>query len=234
MVTRRERMREFTKDEIKTIARKQMSAEGTSGISLRGIAREMELTAPALYRYFSSRDDLITDLIVDAFTANGEALAVADASVPRAAYGDRLVAIMTAYRDWALANPVDFQLIYGNAIPGYHAPREVTVPAATRVSLPFATTLAEAYASGNLRPLPEHAHMPSEIENHLRLMVEENGYPVPPVVFMILVHGWTFIHGMIWLEMFGHTPPVIGSAGLFYRHQIVALCRSMNLTVTTP
>lgn len=232
MQTRRERLRAESKDEIKALARKQMAAEGTAGISLRGIAREMGMTAPAIYRYFASRDDLITDLIVDAFTAHGDAIAAADVGYPRSAYGDRVAGMLTAYRDWAINNAVDFQLIYGNPIPGYVAPREITVPAATRVSAPIIATLAEAYAAGVLRPLPEFLHLPPTVDTYMRAFAEAQGYPVPPEVFAIGVHGWNLIHGMIWLEMFGHTPPVIGDSAAFFHHQVTALCRSMNLTVT--
>lgn len=232
MTTRRERLRAEAKEEIVALAHKQMAESGTAGISLRGIARDMGMTAPALYRYFPSRDDLITVLIVDAYNAHADAIAAADARYPRSAYGDRVAAMLIAYRDWAIAYPVDFQLIYGNPIPGYEAPREITVPAATRVSAPIITALAEAYAAGALRPPPEYAHLPSTVERYLHGFAESNGYPVPPVVFAISIHGWNLIHGMIWLEMFGHTPPIIGDAEAFFRHQVYALCRSMNLALS--
>ena len=73
-MTRREQQRENTREEIKSLARKQMQAEGTAAISLRGIAREMGLTVTALYRYYTSRDDLITALIVDGFNAQADAM----------------------------------------------------------------------------------------------------------------------------------------------------------------
>lgn len=233
MTTRRERLRLEARDEIKSLARKQMTEEGTAAISLRGIARDMGMTAPALYRYFPNHDALITALIVDAYTAHADAIAHADSQFARTDYGDRVVAMLTAYRDWALANAVDFQLIYGNPIPGYEAPREVTVPAATRVSATLIQALAEAYAAGVLRPPASFLHLPLTVESHLRNFAEAYGYPVPPEVFAVGIHGWNLIHGMIWLEMFGHTPPIIGDSSAFYHHQVLALCREMNLTVNT-
>ncbi|MBL8133420.1 MAG: TetR/AcrR family transcriptional regulator [Anaerolineae bacterium] len=232
MATRREKLRVESIDEIKALARRQMAQEGTAGISLRGIARDMGMTAPAIYRYFPSRDDLITALIVDAYLAHADAIDAADARCARTSYGDRVAHMMFAYRAWALANPVDFQLIYGNPIPGYEAPREVTVPAASRVSAPIITALTEAYAAGALRPTPEFLHLPEAVERHLRAFAEAGGYPVPPEIFAIAMHGWNLIHGTVWLELFGHTPPVIGDPEAFCRHQVIALCRSMNLSVT--
>jgi AcrR family transcriptional regulator len=125
----RESQRQDTREEIKAFARQQMAAEGTAALSLRAIARDMEMTAPALYRYFPSREDLITALIVDAFNALADALEAADAAPTQQDYGSRLRAVLMAYRGWALEHPTDFQLIYGNPIPGYSAPRELTVPA---------------------------------------------------------------------------------------------------------
>ncbi|MBZ0286445.1 MAG: WHG domain-containing protein, partial [Anaerolineae bacterium] len=121
-----------TQAAIKAIARRHMAEQGTAAVGLRAIARDLDMTAPALYRYFPSLDDLITALIVDAYNANADAMAEADAAQPPTDYLARLLAALNAYRDWALAHPVDFQLIYGNPIPGYHAPAEITIPAARR------------------------------------------------------------------------------------------------------
>ncbi|MEZ4675940.1 MAG: helix-turn-helix domain-containing protein [Caldilineaceae bacterium] len=126
-------LNEATSNAIKDTARKLMAEKGTAGLSLRAIARELKMTAPALYHYFPSLDDLITALIVDAFTAHAayvrqtsDAAAQAGASTT-----EQLWAALLAYRRWALKQPIDFQLIYGNPIPGYSAPAAVTVPAAS-------------------------------------------------------------------------------------------------------
>ena len=117
---------------IKAVAQQQMAEHGTAGLSLRGIAREMGITAPAIYNYFPRLDDLITALIVDAFTALADAIEAAESAVESEACGPKILASCLAYREWAIAHPVDFQLIYGNPIPGYVAPAEMTVPLARR------------------------------------------------------------------------------------------------------
>ena len=117
-MSRRDRMRDLTIAEIKATARQQMAESGTAGVSLSAIARAMELSAPALYRYFASRDDLVTALIVDAFNDLADDDPGGRSRLWRPAYADRLLACL-AYREWAIAHPVDFQLIYGNPIPGY-------------------------------------------------------------------------------------------------------------------
>ncbi|MDZ4769833.1 MAG: TetR/AcrR family transcriptional regulator [Chloroflexota bacterium] len=231
MPTRREQQRETTLETIKQVARAQMAHEGTAGLSLRGIARDMEVTAPALYRYYPSRDDLITALILDGFNALADAMIAADAAQPRPAYGERIYAIFCAYRDWALANPVDFQLIYGNPIPGFHAPAEVTVPAVVRGFIPMTEALTEAYAAAVLRPPAHFQHLPHTVDAFLRAFADSNGYPVPPEVFAVMAHAWTMTHGMVVLEMHRHTPSLLGDTTAFFQHQIKALCRELNLTV---
>ena len=135
--TRRERQREATSAEIKAVARRQMAADGPASLSLRGIAAEIGMTAPGLYRYFSSRDDLVTALIVDAYQSLGEAIDAAQNAAPRGDYPGRLLAAATAYRCWSLERPADFALIFGTPIPGYHAPQEVTVPVVVAAFRPF-------------------------------------------------------------------------------------------------
>ena len=126
------RERSTTIAQIKAVARQQMAEHGTAGLSLRGIAREMSITAPAIYNYFPRLEDLITALIVDAFTDLAEAMEAAEAAEESERPYHKILALCLAYREWAIGNPTVFQLIYGNPIPGYHAPEEVTIPLARR------------------------------------------------------------------------------------------------------
>src|SRR5262245_45041432 len=125
---RAERLREAAIAEIKAIARQQMAEQGQAALSLGAIARAMGMTTPALYRYFESRDALITALIIDAYEALAIALEQADSATRSDDYATRFRAMARAYRDWAVAHPHEYALIYGTPIPGYHAPRERTVP----------------------------------------------------------------------------------------------------------
>src|SRR4051812_32366671 len=115
--THRERVQQATREEIKETARRQMMEQGAASLSLRAIAAEMGLTAPALYRYYKNRDELVTALIVDSFYALGGALEAAGMTCAPGDYAGQFVAMMAAYRDWALANRADFTLIYGTPLP---------------------------------------------------------------------------------------------------------------------
>src|SRR5581483_8391775 len=134
---RAERLRDAAINEIKAIARQQMADQGQAALSLGAIARAMGMTTPALYRYFEIRDALVTELILDAYGALATTIEQADAAAPNADYAARLRATASAYRSWAVAHPHDYALIYGTPIPGYHAPRERTVPVAARILITF-------------------------------------------------------------------------------------------------
>jgi AcrR family transcriptional regulator len=161
--TVRERARAELSREIKEEARRQLAASGADGLSLRAVAKELGMVSSALYRYYPSRDDLLTVLIIDAYDALGAAVegAIAagqaaagrvdptrpDAPAPPAR--DRWIAACHAIRDWARANPHEYALIYGSPVPGYRAPQATIAPAA-RVPLAFAGLLGEALARGEL------------------------------------------------------------------------------------
>ena len=149
--TARERARAELTREIKEGARRQLAATGADGISLRAVARELGMASSALYRYFPSRDDLLTALIIDAYDAIGEAAeqAIADGKPDESWGRDRWLAACHAIRGWALAHPHEYALIYGSPVPGYRAP-EATIGPAARVPLAFAGVLAAATEAGEL------------------------------------------------------------------------------------
>lgn len=227
--SQREMQREATIAAIKAAAREQMARTGSAAISLREVARDVGVTAPALYRYFANRDDLITDLLVDAFNGIGDAMAAADSAPPRDDYAGRLIAVMTAYRQWALDHSTDFQLMYGNPIPGYDAPREITVPAASRAYQVVVGILGEAHAAGVLQPPLSADELPAPVADNLRALAELDGYSVPILVLYIGAVGFTRIHGMINLELLNDTQALVGDTEAFYRFEITRLCAEMNL-----
>ena len=156
--TARERARAELTREITEEARRQLAAVGANGLSLRAVARELGMVSSALYRYYPSRDDLLTALIIDAYNAIGEAAETAiadgpgspDASGARAARARaRWLAACHAIRAWAIGHPHEYALIYGSPVPGYRAP-EATIGPAARVPLAFVGVLAAAIAAGEL------------------------------------------------------------------------------------
>lgn len=223
-VPRRERMREMAREEIKVLARQQMAASGTAALALNAIAREMGIVPSALYRYYPDRDALITALIVDAFESLATALRAADALPPTTAYGARLLAAALSYRRWGLDNPIDFQLVFGNPIPEYHAPTQQTGPAMQRVFGVFLDILQAANDSGVLQPLPNYQSAA------LAVCTPENPFSIyHPMVMYNGLAGWTTMHGMTTLELFGHLSHSLADPEIFYAGQMLAYLSNIGL-----
>src|SRR3972149_6830265 len=117
---------------IKETAWKQIAEFGPPALSLRAIARELKITAPAIYNYFPDRDALVTALIIDAFISFGDWQLEARDSVSPEDFVGRFRAIGIAYRNWAHTYPQRYQLIFGTPIPGYEAPLMEVLPFGAR------------------------------------------------------------------------------------------------------
>ncbi|MEO0561239.1 MAG: TetR/AcrR family transcriptional regulator [Chloroflexota bacterium] len=234
-MSRRKKLSERTANEIKDIARRLMAEKGTAGLSIRAIAREIEMTPPAIYTYFPSLDDLITALILDAFNAYADTLEAArDAAAENgASLAEQLVVVSLAYRTWAVEHPAQFKLIYGSPIPGYHAPREVTVPAVTRTGAVFMGIVFEMWARGEA-PLPTSLGVPPTVTNHIERFIPPEVDPVPGAVDGVyeLYSHWTHLHGMVTLEVFGHLQGTVGDVEAFYRHEVQRIYQQMGIAVS--
>ena len=123
-LTRRERQRAATVEEIKEVARGLMREQGTVDVRFTDIAKEMGMTPPALYRYFADRDALLTELIAEAYRELGREVAEAREQRDPDDVGGRWIAVGTAYRNWARREPAQFALILGMPVPGYVAPED--------------------------------------------------------------------------------------------------------------
>ena len=223
--TRRERHRAATRQEILDTARAQIGEQGAPALSLRAIARQMGLTAPALYRYFRDRDALVTGLIVAAFNALADAMAAAGAARPQAPVGDRLLAMCLAYREWALAHPQDYLLIFGTPIPGYVAPAEITGPAAKRCF----DVIVEVLQARTRPPARRRAQLPAGLQAQTRAWGERYGYDVDTNALLYGLVAWTRMHGLVSLELVGQIEPFFGEAAELYRFEMVKLIQEGEL-----
>ena len=226
---RRERVRQATVEEIKAVARAQMAAEGTAGVTLRAIAREMGMTAPALYRYFGSRDELVTALVTDAYDALADAMEAAVDAVPAGRHAERVRAAFGAFRAWGLEHPTEFALIFGSPIPGYVAP-EATRPAGTRYTNLLARLLVEAHAAGALDPARVQVRVPAELRRQVKELQRRGGFPGAPVrVAAFGLGAWARVHGLVTLEVFGHLAPAVGDGTALFTQELEAIIRQSGL-----
>ncbi|WP_283132982.1 TetR/AcrR family transcriptional regulator [Rhizohabitans arisaemae] len=197
--TARERVRTELTREIVDIARRQLATAGAGGLSLRAVAREMGMVSSAIYRYFPSRDDLLTTLIIEGYNALGEAVERADAACPRGDHSGRWRAACGAVRDWALAHPHEYALLYGSPVPGYHAPQE-TIAARVRDVTVFGRIVADAHAAG-AAAVRGPAVAPSLAADADRMRELMPGVP-DETVFRALA-AWSGLFGWVSFELFG-------------------------------
>jgi len=217
VLSRRARRHEQTRQEIKEIARQQMARQGTAAsLSLRGIAAEMGMSAPSLYNYYSNRDDLVTDLIVDSYTHQAEMLEQASASCETQEAIGCLLATVLAYRQWAVEHPTEFALIAGTPIPGYVAPVEQTVPLGRRSLKVLLDLLQRAWDEHLLsHQLSSPAIAPDVFNDDFLAWCREHGYAL--AVVTLFLECYAFLQGVIALEVFGHLPFFLKDAVAFYR-----------------
>ncbi|WP_369193963.1 TetR/AcrR family transcriptional regulator [Streptomyces djakartensis] len=209
---------------IKDEARRQLAAEGAARLSLRAVARELGMASSALYRYFPSRDDLLTALIIDAYDSLGEAAEAAHAAVADTGPRQRWIAVCEAVRGWALAHPHEYALIYGTPVPGYTAP-ETTVPAAARVGLLLIGIVRDAHRGTGLA-LPS---LPAELRPEAERMAADLAPDLPPGVVTLLVAAWAQLYGLVGFELFGQFHRVVEDREAFFRHAAGQLAQGVGL-----
>ncbi|MFI1329559.1 TetR/AcrR family transcriptional regulator [Streptomyces sp. NPDC020845] len=228
VMSRRERLRVETSREIKAIALRQMAEGGPGAISLRGIAREMGMTARAIYSYFPTRDDLITALISGIAASLAEALETASNAVPDTDPGGRLLAWGQALREWALAHPESFRLFYGHPIPGYQPPEDGPVDrTARRVCRELTRLVAAAWPNARHRQ-PEDTSW-ADLHPDYVAKIQEDLPDVPPAAAALALRVWGRMHGLVALEIDGHIHPVAGNPAALYRAEMLDLVGSLGL-----
>jgi AcrR family transcriptional regulator len=207
--TARERARAEITQEIKAEARRRLAAEGAQKLSLRQVARELGMVSSAIYRYFPSRDELLTALIIDAYEAIGAHAAAAVDAVPADDPRGRWLALWHAVRAWALEHPHEYALVYGTPVPGYRAPQD-TVEPASRIPL-----LMLGIAAGGRAPL---APPPGELTAQADAVAAEVAPGTPPGVVVGVVSAWTRLFGLLSFELFGHLKGSMDPAGAFFTY----------------
>ncbi|MDF9715595.1 TetR/AcrR family transcriptional regulator [Nocardioides sp. ChNu-153] len=182
-------------------ARHQLAEVGPAGLSLRAVARDLDMASSAVYRYFANRDTLLTALLVRTYDDLGAAAEEADAG-PGVDPGTRLVAVGRAFRAWARAHPHEYALLYGSPVPGYVAPADTVAPATriTRVLLDIAASVPGAAD----RPADPAAHLDAVTAAAIAPVATLTDRPLAPESVARSLHAWATLVGAVSLELFGH------------------------------
>ena len=221
-LSRRARYRAATHAEAKEIALRQLAEGGISAVSLNAIGKEMGVTGPALYRYFASRDALLSSLIMDGYRDLATAVEVAAQQNQQGTPRECLRVLAAVVRSWALAQPHRYLLLYGTPVPGYTAPDE-TVSLARRILLPFLEAL---------NALPVTGAIPSShlytLEAQLAMWLQASDQHITGSVMRCGLIWWARLHGLISLEVEGHFSLMAFDPALLYETEVEALLDSMG------
>ncbi|MDG4802907.1 TetR/AcrR family transcriptional regulator [Micromonospora sp. WMMD980] len=212
----RARVRAGMIEEIKAVARRHLATDGAD-LSLRAVARDLGMVSSAIYRYFPSRDDLLTALILEAYDALGDAVETADAAVDAEDLRGRWHAACRAARTWALAHPAEYALLYGSPVPGYAAPDDTVAPA-QRPPMTLIGILRDGVAGGRLAPSDED--LPEPLRGDVADLVDQIGMALPPALMARGMAGWTQLFGLISFELFGRINRALPHRDEYFDHQI--------------
>lgn len=221
----RARARQQTVTELLAIARGHLAAEGAASLSLRAVARDAGMVSSAVYRYFPSRDHLLTQLIVDAYNSMGESVELAYEAVAERDPLIRWRTVCFAVRDWALANPHEYALIFGSPVPGYRAPQD-TIEPASRVPKLLGAMLVEVRKTTTV----SDPKVPVKLRPEIARVASILGMQTDLLGLDLMVRGlmvWTHLFGSISFQLFGHRHNVIDDGNAFFALEVDRLARDV-------
>lgn len=230
--TARDLAREELTRRILAAARQRLTRGGPGQLSLRAVARDVDMVSSAVYRYFPSRDDLLTALILQCYDELGEAVERADAAVEdRTDVLTRWMASCRAVRSWSIEHPGEFALLYGSPVPGYAAPQD-TIGAAVRVVVVLVRIVSEARAAGAAAPVPPPGAgtVAPSVAGAARFMLERSVIDEAPAELVLrTLMGWTTLFGTVSFELFGHLTGAVDDPAAYFDHVVRRLAADIGL-----
>jgi AcrR family transcriptional regulator len=228
--SRRDRQRTATEAEIKAAARGQLVESGAQGVSLRGIAREMGMTAPALYRYYASLDDLLEAMCEDYFGEVTEEVAATSAAAGED-LGARLHLTVRAFRRWAVAHPAEFGLMFRER----EEPKDLDAGCvhSRRFAEQFLGLFVQLWAE---RPfaLPDEPVAPEAACAQLRDYAASHRIDLPLPVLWVFASSWVRLFGVICMEVFGQLTFMFRDVEPYFEAELRSVVRAMGLEYVAP
>jgi AcrR family transcriptional regulator len=228
--SRRERLRTATVAEIKDAARRLLVTGGPSAISLRAIARDMGMTAPAIYRYFPGLDALVGELCFDLYE---ELTAAIEAARDRAGApdpGERLRAMARGFRDWSLAHPAEFALMFASPVASAEAAASDCDDAddpGVGLGDAFLAEFARLWRAGQF-PLPPPEQIGDDLAERLGPFVAHHGPDLPLGVIYVFLTAWVRLYGLVAMEVFGQLHWAMTDAEPLFEAEIAAFVRQLT------
>ena len=204
-------------------ARAQLGTVGPAALSVRAVARDVGMASSAVYRYFASRDELLTALLVECFDEQGEQVETAIGAVDAGDHVGRWSAVAHAFRDWAVEHPWDYALLYGSPVPGYVAPEQTVAPA-TRVTRVLLRLLTAAAADGVALDEARPAAPDPAFHDAVAGIRHFAGADLPDDLLGAGLAAWSGLVGAVTLELFGHLENAVGDRDAWFDALAARLC----------
>lgn len=231
MLTRRERIRQATIQEIKILSRDIIRLHGIHAVTVNGLAKRMGMTPPAFYSYYKNRDELVRDLVKDAYASFLTHLETARDAKAGKTIDRKIFRVFMAYREWAVDNPNFFALFAGRRVPGINEPKSGVARAAEQVYKLFTDLFLAAWENGRLKePLPT-VPMPDAYLDQLSGISESAAPGLPKGILHQILSMACQVHGMISMELSGRLSVFLGDPGPFYEMRIREMMGGLGMHV---
>lgn len=223
--SRRERVRAQTVAEIKTVARQHLVAHGAHGVQLRAVARDLGMTAPALYRYFDSHEALLSALVADLYSELADVIEAA-AAPDQGDLRTRLLGSARAFRQWSVAHPAEFTLLFGSPVPGVAVDDDSPeCLQGRRFGQAFGALFAEMWAR---EPFPVPETIDPTMQAQLEDYAQHVGVTLPPAAIAVFLSCWVRLYGAVTMEVFGHISFALDDAEPLFEHELTGLAQTLG------
>jgi len=241
--TRRERGKAETDREIRQQARALLVDQGPEAVTLRAIARRVGITAPALYRYYTSREDLVEHIRTDICTDLAAELNADLAELPSSDVLGQVLAICRGFRRWAIAHPQEFSLVFASPADPVGPDRapHIVVPATDPFGQVFLAVAAQVLAATTLAAPPDES-VPAELRAdldtfraNLLATITEAGYAIPADALGVgtayaILKFWVRLYGQVALEVFGRFPFAVAKPEPLFEALLTDILLQVGLT----
>lgn len=240
--TRRGQPRTDTERHIREQARKLLVDQGHEAVTLRAIAREIGITAPALYRYYDSREDLIQHVCLDICAGLAHDLGADIAAMSSTGPAAQVFEICRGFRRWALAHPREFTLVFASPAAGIEPGSGVLPMAEEPFGRIFLTVAGRVLAGAGITVpaddgVPEHLRADlTQLRDSLLATLREEEIDVPVEMLGLgmvrfMLHFWVRLYGHVALEVFGRFPFGISETEPLFESMLADLAADVGITL---
>lgn len=231
--SRRDRLRQSTLAEIREAARTLLTTQGSAAVTINAVAREVGMSGPALYHYFSGHDELVQAVTADFFAELGAEMRAARDAHADGSIAARLLATARAMRGWAIAHPAEFGWIFTSPVPSSvtRAPDSARNLAGREFELVFQEEIATLWATSPF-------HVPDElapsIRDQLHAYRDKLGIELPVEALYVTTSCWIRLYGLLCMEVLNQLDYIYTDVEPIYEECLRDIAATLNVPYEPP